>query len=87
MSFWWCLALLLVFRQVCFLEGGNYVQPYMMLPNTPAVSRLAVHDEILPNQLSSGVSSAMERLEVQQKWPTPHSKDLKSVVMLEGERK
>lgn len=63
------------------------MQLYMMWPNMPAVSRLSVHDEILPNQLSSGVSSAMEWLEVQQTWPAPHSNDLKSVVILEGERK
>lgn len=63
------------------------MQPYKTLPNAPAISRLAVHDEILPNQPSSDVSSAMEWPEVQQIWPAPHSKNLNSVVILERERK
>lgn len=47
------------------LEGGSHTQPYKLLPNILAISRLAVHDEILPNWLSSDVSSATEWLEVQ----------------------
>lgn len=57
------------------------------LPDAPAVSSLAVHDEILPNQLSGDVSSATEWPEVPQTWPASHSKDFNSVIILEGERK
>lgn len=41
----------------------SHAQLYKMLPNTPVISRLAVHDEILPNplyQLSSDVSNGRD---------------------------
>lgn len=52
-----------------------------MLLNAPAV-----HDEIQPNQVFSDISSAVAWLEAQQTKPGPHSKDLNSAAVLEGER-
>lgn len=86
MSFWWCLALSPTLPRVCFLDGGSHAQLCKKLPNTPVISRQAVHDEILPNQLSSDVSDGTDWLEGQQTQPASHS-DLWSSVVNTGRGK